>query len=61
MIIDDKEYARLINELNFMYIKYQELCAAYKKMALGKQGDTTTHDQSHMLFDDHHEGDVRYV
>jgi hypothetical protein len=59
MIPDEKEYTRLLNELNFMYIKYQELCAAYKKLALGKLGDTTTHDQSHMNFED--EGENRYV
>jgi hypothetical protein len=42
----------LNSELAFMYGKYQELCAAYKKLAQesGSLEATTAHDMSHMSF-----------
>ena len=39
-------------ELAFMYIKYEQLCAAYKKLAQesGSPEASTAHDMSHMSF-----------
>lgn len=39
-------------ELAFMYGKYEQLCAAYKKLAQesGSQEALTAHDMSHMSF-----------
>ena len=39
-------------ELQFMYKKYEELCAAYKKLANSKldTGIKTVHDMSQMKF-----------
>ena len=41
-------------ELAFMYGKYQDLCAAYKKLAQesGSPEASTAHDMSHMSFSD---------
>ena len=42
----------LIEELSFMYKKYEELCQSYKKLAESKGVVTTkqAHDMSHMSF-----------
>ena len=39
-------------ELSFMYVKYEQLCAAYKKLAQesGSPEASTAHDMSHMSF-----------
>jgi len=39
-------------ELSFMYGKYEQLCAAYKKLAQesGSPEASTAHDMSHMSF-----------
>lgn len=48
------EESRLRTELSFMYVKYQELSEAYKKLANEKGSDEskTKHDMSHMKFED---------
>ena len=42
----------LMEELLFMYKKYEELCITYKKLAQQKnpEGIKTVHDMSHMSF-----------
>jgi hypothetical protein len=42
----------LSREISFMYEKYEQLCAAYKKLAQesGSPERLTTHDMSHMSF-----------
>lgn len=51
------EESRLRTELSFMYVKYQELSEAYKKLANEKGSDEskTKHDMSHMTFEDKNE------
>lgn len=54
----------LLAELMFMYVKYEELCKAYKKMAhdLGSEEAQTVHDMSHMVFEEDikEKGEERY-
>jgi hypothetical protein len=42
----------LMQELSFMYKKYEELCIAYKKLAQQQSPEKikTVHDMSHMSF-----------
>ena len=44
----------LKTELNFMYIKYEQLCKAYKKLAsrLELTPKNEVHDMSHMTFEE---------
>lgn len=47
----------LLNELDFMYKKYEELCMSYKKLAQQKtlQPVKEVHDMSHMSFKNYSE------
>lgn len=53
-MITKEEESALRSELVFMYMKYQELSEAYKKLANEKGSDEskTKHDMSHMKFED---------
>lgn len=45
----------LTRELNFMYVKYEQLCAAYKRLATEKgiiDPSKEAHDMSHMTFEE---------
>jgi hypothetical protein len=44
--------SELLNELAFMYKKYEELCQSYKKLAQAKDPEKVeeVHDMSHMSF-----------
>ncbi len=49
--MENKEI-KLLDELNFMYKKYEELCIAYKKLAkqAAEKKFDEVNDMSHMTF-----------